>query len=244
VVGICWNTLPMATETTLMRQSAEVAPASTVSLPRRMARSAAMKKVLSPSSETKMRAKAAVKPDLASAAIAACPTAVFCDTAHPAPPSIARTRNIIAACLPPLVLPLSSPLPPLPPAESAAAAAPARTVARGRCRSAHGSAHGDPQPPPPFPPLVRAFDPSPLRHPLLLLHRSLKPNSDGDDVAGGRGAEAWRLGAIAPRPGPERATAPTLPRRVRVTSGLHPPRLATHAIGLRQKGPHSNHSAL
>ena len=50
-----------------MKLSAVVAPARTVNRPRRIARSAAMKNVLSPSSETKMSAKAAVKPDLLSA---------------------------------------------------------------------------------------------------------------------------------------------------------------------------------
>jgi hypothetical protein len=35
-----------------------------------------------------MSANAAVKPDLAKAAIAACPTAVFCVTAHPTAPTV------------------------------------------------------------------------------------------------------------------------------------------------------------
>ena len=77
VLGIFWKMRPMTTEMTLMKLSAVVAPARTVNRPRRIARSAAMKKVLSPSSETKMSAKAAVKPDLLSALYAAWPNCVY-----------------------------------------------------------------------------------------------------------------------------------------------------------------------
>eukprot|EP00982_Pelagococcus_subviridis_P009440 30922-Pelagococcus_subviridis.AAC.4 len=86
----------MATDITDMSPSALVAPARTTTRPKRIASSAAMKKVLSPSSLTKMSANAAVNPDLASAATAAWPNIVFRDRNHPAADATASASARIA----------------------------------------------------------------------------------------------------------------------------------------------------
>ncbi|PNH06357.1 hypothetical protein TSOC_007266 [Tetrabaena socialis] len=60
------QTAPMLTEITVMTESALTLPKNDIHRPIRIARRAAMKNVLSPISETKMREKAARKPDLPS----------------------------------------------------------------------------------------------------------------------------------------------------------------------------------
>ena len=62
--GTFLNTTPMATEMTVIKLSATTEPVKLSHLPTLMARRAAMKKVLSPISDRKMRAKAAKQPDL------------------------------------------------------------------------------------------------------------------------------------------------------------------------------------
>ena len=62
--GTFLKTTPMATEMKVIRLSAATEPVKLSHLPTRMAKSAAMKKVLSPISEAKIKAKAAKQPDL------------------------------------------------------------------------------------------------------------------------------------------------------------------------------------
>ena len=68
-----WKIWPMRTETTVMSASAPAQPANVSSLDARAASSAAMKKVLSPSSEMKMSEVDCAKDD--SAMLAACAAA-------------------------------------------------------------------------------------------------------------------------------------------------------------------------
>ena len=62
--GTFLKTTPMATEMKVIKLSAATEPVKLSHLPTRMAKSAAMKKVLSPISEAKIKAKAAKQPDL------------------------------------------------------------------------------------------------------------------------------------------------------------------------------------
>ena len=76
--AVLWNwsgtfvkIIPIPTEMKVIKDRAATEPAKLNSLPTFMAKSAAMKKVLSPSSDRKIRANAAKKPDLPSGEFAA-----------------------------------------------------------------------------------------------------------------------------------------------------------------------------
>ena len=62
--GTFLKTTPMATDMKVIKLSAATEPVKLSHLPTRMAKSAAMKKVLSPISDAKIKAKAAKQPDL------------------------------------------------------------------------------------------------------------------------------------------------------------------------------------
>ena len=143
-----------------MSESAHTAPVRTVKRPSLIASSAAMKKVLSPSSLTKIRANAAVNPVLASAWYAAWPTTVFWVRTYPAharaPSATART----AADLPLAFLGAASSPPSVPGAEMPAAAASGARVTFRRARPAdrpRGTALGNPAPTPPSGPTEIRF---------------------------------------------------------------------------------------
>ena len=64
-VGTAWNTWPMTTEMAVISASAPAQPANVSSFDARAARSAAMKNVLSPISDTKMSDEACTKEESA-----------------------------------------------------------------------------------------------------------------------------------------------------------------------------------